>query len=171
MTFYYFYYKEKYSVFYLITIILLYSIASKRGIAWPLENKQDSSSIFIGGKVSWIYNWSRQKYNNAVLEFVPMLWNTNKGHDGSQFFNQAKRTTAALGFNEPERSEQANMTEEIYRNIYLLKSDKTKFVLFRIYIYEKKLHISNVLHNLFLVNEQNQTLSFLLNYSYASKIL
>ncbi len=38
-----------------------------------------------------------------------MLWSTNKGHDGSQFFNQAKGAKAVLGFNEPERGEQANM--------------------------------------------------------------
>jgi hypothetical protein len=47
--------------------------------------------------------------NVAGLEFVPMLWSTNKGHDGSQFFNQAKGARIVFGFNEPERGEQANM--------------------------------------------------------------
>ncbi|CAF1113111.1 unnamed protein product [Rotaria sordida] len=82
---------------------------SKRGIAWPPENKQDSPNIFSGGKISWIYNWSPSKINIAGIEFVPMLWSTNKGHDGSQFYNQARGVKVVLGFNEPERSDQANM--------------------------------------------------------------
>ncbi|CAF0857622.1 unnamed protein product [Rotaria sordida] len=82
---------------------------SKRGIAWPPENKQDSPNIFTGGKISWMYNWSPFKINVAGIEFVPMLWSTNKGHDGSQFYNQAKGAKIVLGFNEPERGDQANM--------------------------------------------------------------
>jgi hypothetical protein len=87
----------------------LYYSASKRGIAWPLENRQDSPNLFTGGKVSWIYNWSPNKHSNAHLQFVPMLWSTNRGHDGSQFIRQARGARAVLGFNEPERGEQANM--------------------------------------------------------------
>ncbi|CAF2963240.1 unnamed protein product [Rotaria sp. Silwood2] len=83
--------------------------SNKRGIAWPMENKQDSPSVFSGGKISWIYNWSPYKSNVAGIEFVPMLWSTNKGHDGNKFFNQAKGARFVLGFNEPERGDQANM--------------------------------------------------------------
>lgn len=39
-----------------------------------------------------------------------MLWSTKKGHDGNKFFNQAKDAKVVLGFNEPERHEQADMT-------------------------------------------------------------
>lgn len=39
-----------------------------------------------------------------------MLWSTNKGHDGRQFYQQAKNAKVVLGFNEPERSDQAAMS-------------------------------------------------------------
>ena len=39
-----------------------------------------------------------------------MLWSTNKGHDGNKFRNQAKGAKVVLGFNEPERNEQAKMS-------------------------------------------------------------
>ncbi|CAF3029511.1 unnamed protein product [Rotaria sp. Silwood2] len=74
-----------------------------------MENKQDSPSVFSGGKISWIYNWSPYKTDVAGMEFVPMLWSTNKGHDGNAFLSQAKGTRVALGFNEPERADQAGM--------------------------------------------------------------
>lgn len=82
----------------------------KRGIAWPPENTQDSPSLFAGGKISWVYNWSPYRTNIAGTEFVPMLWSTNRGHDGNQFLNQARGAKVVLGFNEPERSDQANMS-------------------------------------------------------------
>lgn len=39
-----------------------------------------------------------------------MLWSTNRGNDGNQFMSLAKGARAVLGFNEPERSDQANMS-------------------------------------------------------------
>ena len=39
-----------------------------------------------------------------------MLWSTNRGHDGNQFLNQAAGAKVVLGFNEPERGEQANIS-------------------------------------------------------------
>ncbi|CAF1012598.1 unnamed protein product [Adineta ricciae] len=84
--------------------------ARKRGIAWPMENKEDNPGVFAGGKISWIYNWSPYRTNLAGTEFIPMLWSTNKGHDGSQFVNQARGAKHVLGFNEPERADQARMS-------------------------------------------------------------
>ncbi|UJR11186.1 hypothetical protein I4U23_015367 [Adineta vaga] len=83
--------------------------SSKRGIAWPMENKEDNPNVFAGGKISWIYNWSPYMTNIAGAEFVPMLWSINKGHDGNQFLDLAKDAKVVLGFNEPERGEQAQM--------------------------------------------------------------
>lgn len=90
-------------------IISIYRRGGKRGIAWPLENNQDSPNIFAGGKITWIYNWSPHRASVSGLEFVPMLWSTNKGHDGNLFYNQARGSKVVLGFNEPERGDQANM--------------------------------------------------------------
>ncbi|UJR38791.1 hypothetical protein I4U23_031456 [Adineta vaga] len=84
-------------------------LSSKRGIAWPMENKEDNPSIFAGGKIAWVYNWSPYRTNIAGAEYVPMLWSTNKGHDGNKFRNQANGAKHVLGFNEPERADQAHM--------------------------------------------------------------
>lgn len=86
--------------------------SGKRGIAWPMENKQDSPNRLSGGKISWVYNWSPYQTNIAGAEFVPMLWSTNKGHDGRQFYDQANNARVVLGFNEPERGEQAAMSPD-----------------------------------------------------------
>ncbi|CAF2094059.1 unnamed protein product [Rotaria magnacalcarata] len=43
------------------------------------------------------------------MEFVPMLWSTNKGHDGNKFLADAKGAKVLLGLNEPERVDQASM--------------------------------------------------------------
>jgi len=86
------------------------SASNKRGVAWPLENKQDSPNLFTGGSVKWFYNWSADKRPNVNLEFVPMLWGT-KTQDPAQFAQKVRAQGAKviLGFNEPERPDQANM--------------------------------------------------------------
>ena len=82
----------------------------KRGIAWPLEVKQDSPNIFAGGKITWIYNWSPHRTSVSGLEFIPMLWNAKNGNDAKRFRSQARGSKVVLGFNEPERGDQANMS-------------------------------------------------------------
>jgi hypothetical protein len=86
-------------------------MADKRGVAWPLENKEDSLDLFLGNKIKWFYNWSSDKGFNTDVEFVPMLWTGNRG-DADQFVEKARSQGAKhiLGFNEPERGEQANMS-------------------------------------------------------------
>ena len=74
-----------------------------------MDNKQDSPNIFSGGKVSWIYNWSPYRTSTPGIEFIPMLWGIDQNHDGNQFINQAKGAKVVLGFNEPERRDQANI--------------------------------------------------------------
>ncbi|CAF5027605.1 unnamed protein product, partial [Rotaria sp. Silwood1] len=83
----------------------------KRGLAWPLENKQDSPHLFANGAVKWFYNWSSDKRSDVNLEFVPMYWSANK-EDQIQFASKVRSQggTVILGFNEPERGEQANMS-------------------------------------------------------------
>ena len=85
-------------------------MSQKRGLAWPLENSQDSPQLFANAGVKWFYNWSSEKRSDVQLEFVPMYWSVRNG-DPIQFVNQVRslRAKTILGFNEPERSEQANM--------------------------------------------------------------
>ncbi|CAF2017514.1 unnamed protein product [Rotaria magnacalcarata] len=86
-------------------------MANKRGIAWPLENKQDSPHLFANAGVGWFYNWSSEKRSDVNLHFVPMYWSASR-EDPTQFVNKVRSQGAKviLGFNEPERGEQANMS-------------------------------------------------------------
>ena len=77
-----------------------------------MENKQDSPNVFSGGKISWVYDWSYYSTNIDGAQFVPMLWSIDQYHNGNDFMNQAQGANAVLGFNEPERSEQANMSPQ-----------------------------------------------------------
>lgn len=58
--------------------------------------------------VSWYYNWSQDKPADLPtgIEFVPMAWNGNV----AEHLNLPPGTKALLGFNEPDRPDQANMT-------------------------------------------------------------
>ena len=83
---------------------------NKRGIAWPLENRHDSPNLFARGKIKWFYNWSSDKRSTNNLEFVSMFWSIKNEHP-QQFVKKvlAQDAKVILGFNEPERGEQANM--------------------------------------------------------------
>ncbi|CAF1391356.1 unnamed protein product [Adineta steineri] len=87
-------------------------MSAKRGIAWPLQGSEDSLDLFHHDQIRWFYNWSSDKTSDIDIEFVPMLWTGNNGADADQFAEKVRSqgATHALGFNEPERSEQANMS-------------------------------------------------------------
>ena len=86
-------------------------MSDKRGIGWPLENHEDRLDVFPLDRIKWFYNWSSDKRSDVGVEFVPMLWNGNQG-DVDQFADKVRSQGAKciLGFNEPERSEQANIS-------------------------------------------------------------
>ena len=84
-------------------------MSGKRGIAWPLQNQEDSLDIFPRDRITWFYNWSADKQADTDVEFVPMLWS---GNGADQFAEKARSQGAKyiLGFNEPERTDQARMS-------------------------------------------------------------
>jgi len=86
--------------------------ASKRGLCWPSDNK-DPVFTFTrpGSKISWLYNWSPNQTAGCSLDWTPMQWNAAAIED---LGNKVKEGNAhaILGFNEPERGDQANLTPE-----------------------------------------------------------
>ena len=87
----------------------------KRGLSWASDNK-DPTFLFTkpNSKISWLYNWSPNPTPGSSIRFVPMQWNQvdiEKLRDKiivhGQFIPEH-----VLGFNEPERSDQANMSSE-----------------------------------------------------------
>ncbi|KAK5658422.1 hypothetical protein OQA88_2399 [Cercophora sp. LCS_1] len=87
---------------------------SKRGLCWPVENKQDQPFHFTkpGSRISWLYNWSPRPTPNCSLQFIPMQWNHVNIHELPSHCHHC-RAPALLGFNEPERGDQANMPVEL----------------------------------------------------------
>ncbi|QIX01917.1 hypothetical protein AMS68_007434 [Peltaster fructicola] len=88
-------------------------MASKRGLCWPVENK-DPVFTFTkpGSKISWIYNWSPNSTDGASsLDFIPMQWNC-VGIDELASKVDSTKATALLGYNEPELPDQSNISAE-----------------------------------------------------------
>jgi autotransporter-associated beta strand protein len=60
---------------------------------------------------NWYYNWGRTAIPGASSEFVPMAWSKSSVTNEASFQQLlGHRSDFILGFNEPERAEQANMT-------------------------------------------------------------
>ncbi|TWU77419.1 hypothetical protein ED733_006502 [Metarhizium rileyi] len=66
-------------------------------------------------QVNWQYNWdSTTRQKASFAEFVPMLWgtqsfHTNQWHNNVVYWTQ-RGTKHLLGFNEPDRPNQANLS-------------------------------------------------------------
>ncbi|KAK5987015.1 Alkali-sensitive linkage protein 1 [Cladobotryum mycophilum] len=69
-----------------------------------------------GSQVNWQYNWdSTTKQKQSFAEFVPMLWGTQSYHtkqwfDNAFYWVNKGGSSHVLGFNEPERGDQANLS-------------------------------------------------------------
>ena len=88
----------------------------KRGVSFNFKNIQDLP--LLSPAISWAYNWGNDQSSDAALwfdtnemDFCPMCWN------GSYNVNKIRRyvqehpnTQYLLGFNEPNLTDQCNMT-------------------------------------------------------------
>ena len=84
------------------------SSAVKKGAAGQAK---DAGSLYLESGVSWTYNWhpAPSSAMPAGVEFVPMIWGKR---DIPEIEAVEKKDGVLLGFNEPEREKQANMTVE-----------------------------------------------------------
>ena len=93
--------------------------SSKRGMGYNNPVLPDKDVPLLGGAVSWAYNWSNRPvaddlyaaFKKYGITFVPMLWNGNWGEDNiSAVKTQNQDLEYILAFNEPNLTDQANMT-------------------------------------------------------------
>ncbi|KAB8345964.1 hypothetical protein FH972_023016 [Carpinus fangiana] len=89
------------------------STGGKRGVAFNIASLTD---LFTGSTFSWAYNWGADASGSILskLEYVPMLWG-NRADFTSAWDSQVSKALAGgsthiLGFNEPDHTEQANMS-------------------------------------------------------------
>jgi hypothetical protein len=87
----------------------------KRGLAY---NDVSLCSSFSGGNFGFAYNWAQTESNDLPdgIQFIPMMHKTSDSTAEAFLANVdaavAKGTTAVMGFNEPDHTEQANMSPE-----------------------------------------------------------
>jgi hypothetical protein len=91
-----------------------------RGIPY---NDVQYTTAFSGKKISWAYNWGSSAGDlGSGFEYVPMLWGTDTPFSGPWKSNANKAIAAGsthlLGFNEPDLTEQANLSPDAAATAY-----------------------------------------------------
>lgn len=91
----------------------------KRGVSFSWQMNEDFD--LLGPAVSWSYNWANtpaasqeNKYQQYGIQFVPMCWNNNYSPDNisAYYAAHADKHNYLLGYNEPNLTDQANMTPQ-----------------------------------------------------------
>lgn len=91
--------------------------APKRGIS-ENEIRFKAELALLAKHTTWFYNWGNSFGNtylgeNPGMEFVPMCWNGSYSEDKIRAYAKSHpETKYLLGFNEPNFSNQANMTPQ-----------------------------------------------------------
>ncbi len=79
----------------------------KRGWAGTVNSAYNSNRV----NANWYYTWGRTPHAGSFAEFIPMAWSGIAVSDPVRLAEVTSHSSEwILGFNEPERPEQANMT-------------------------------------------------------------
>lgn len=97
-----------------VTVVPGIAKSPKRGVS-ENEFRFKAQMEAIAPGVSWYYNWGpsvgRYLRDETAMEFVPMCWNGNYDAEGIRsYVKEHPEVRYLLGFNEPNFSNQANMT-------------------------------------------------------------
>ncbi len=90
--------------------------SAKRGVAFNFKQVEDLP--LLSPSCSWAYNWGNTQTGDAALwfdtndmDFCPMTWNANYSADKiCEYVKAHPKTQYLLGFNEPNLTDQCNMT-------------------------------------------------------------
>ncbi len=85
-------------------------VSPKKGVGTWSINGADAALTDL--KVSWYYDWGPSPHAQAItvaIPFVPMIWDETHVTAG-ELAEVKKHGNILLGFNEPDRSDQADMT-------------------------------------------------------------
>ena len=90
--------------------------SAKRGVAFNFSQAEDLP--LLTDAISWDYNWANDQNSLAAtwmdeerVEYCPMCWSNNYNADRIRTYVQAHPSTKyLLGYNEPNLTDQANMT-------------------------------------------------------------
>jgi len=123
---------KKKGLFILFTILLGFSFAtfaqtksSKRGVAFNNLTEQELELLSPG--VSWAYNWGASVNNvanlgNNGIDYIPMIWGSNNISNSittaRNYLTAHPEIKYILGFNEPNLSDQANMSPQFAAQLW-----------------------------------------------------
>ena len=93
--------------------------SSKRGVAFSFSKIDDI--LLLGPSISWCYNWGVSPWEEAPeyfdalgVEYLPMCWTRSYDKNKIMEYVAAHPSTQyLLGFNEPNLTDQANMTPSV----------------------------------------------------------
>lgn len=98
--------------------VTLQSKSPKRGVSFNFGQLPDNDIPLLGPACSWSYNWGGNTSGQAFslfseygMDFCPMAWNANWSEDNFRTFKaQHPECQYILAYNEPNLTDQANMT-------------------------------------------------------------
>lgn len=106
-----------------VRVVKLWSSMKKKGFGWQTEHTASSGSYTnlenlanaLGAK--WYYNWGYQRWSTSTMEYIPMKWGKA---NVSTFVDHwdTRRTSCVLAFNEPDNSDQSNISVADAVNAY-----------------------------------------------------
>lgn len=91
--------------------------SDKRGVCTNFSS--DPMVGLMGPGISWVYNWAhsrlsdhhKKQLDDAEVQFIPMVWSGNANTDNLIYHkNNVPGLEYVLGYNEPNLTDQANMT-------------------------------------------------------------
>ncbi|MGN1211009.1 MAG: glycosyl hydrolase [Candidatus Cryptobacteroides sp.] len=100
--------------------VTLQAKSQKRGVSYNFSQLPDEDSPLLGPSCSWSYNWGPsteeavfKQFANYSMDYCPMVWNDNWSEDKLRALVAAHpETEYLLAFNEPNLTDQANMTPQ-----------------------------------------------------------
>ncbi|MBR4827123.1 MAG: hypothetical protein IKZ91_04495 [Bacteroidales bacterium] len=102
-----------------VTYRLTQAKSLKRGVGYNNPVLPDEDVPLLGTGISWMYNWGSSSPSDELVKaftakgitFIPMLWNNNWNADNLRTVKQKFPSAEyILAFNEPNLTDQANMT-------------------------------------------------------------
>lgn len=93
--------------------------SAKRGVSYNFDQLPQYDIPVLGPAISWSYNWSsnvpsetaQSLFSEYGMDWCPMIWNGNYSPDNIRTYKKAHpEAEYILAFNEPNLTDQANMT-------------------------------------------------------------
>ncbi len=104
------------AIFFALTVLLSVLVAlPDRALSQDVKRGLGSKNTSLADAVNsrWAYDWGYQGHSGYNGEYVPMFWGRQNVESKIDTIKGYGNVNYVLGFNEPERADQANMTVDL----------------------------------------------------------